>query len=278
MSILALSVHFAVQIFRGLHSVTGSTGLQPYKNYTYASIAIISSVISTIPFMLFGSMPYVSNYAFCQLPQNSFWYRLILGWIPRFIIWIVVIVLTTATCIYVVYCLGRIPWLEKARPKGSWLNRGHRHYRSPFISLYGPSRSGTHNPRTYTANIEASRSISERNRNGMPVTLSRNGSLHEDSFVATLYDSRSSNLGMVATQRRVHRKLLTLFVYPAFYILLWIVPLVNVCRSYSAYGATHPLYPLLISDVICRCIMGAVNVCVFILREQPFAVFRSGFL
>ncbi|ETN42168.1 uncharacterized protein HMPREF1541_04109 [Cyphellophora europaea CBS 101466] len=98
-AILLIAVHTMLCIF-GPSNKSGEAGLYPYRNWIlpfwlgppllFASLAFIN-----------GSNAYVTSGTFCFLPKRPFWYRLALGWIPRYLIIITILCMYTIIYIYV---------------------------------------------------------------------------------------------------------------------------------------------------------------------------------
>lgn len=71
-------------------------------------------------------------------------------------------------------------------------------------------------------------------------------------------------------RRAIQRQLRILFIYPVVYMLLWLIPFVAHCLSYSDYYAQHPVFPISLLSSFCQCFMGFADVCVFCWRERPW--------
>jgi hypothetical protein len=70
---------------------------------------------------------------------------------------------------------------------------------------------------------------------------------------------------------RIRHQLRLVFIYPLVYTLMWILPFVNHCTTYSDKYAQHPLWALRLGAAVCISSMGFVDCVVFFLRERPWS-------
>jgi G protein-coupled receptor GPR1 len=88
--------------------------------------------------------------------------------------------------------------------------------------------------------------------------------LREVSPQASFRDS------MEATRTAIRRQLRFLFIYPLVYLLLWTLPFVAHCLSYSDHFVMHPIFPLNLLNVTILSLLGAVDAWIFCWRERPW--------
>lgn len=99
-SILFVTIHSAIQVFRPPLNERDHDGLDRYRYWIYATIALIPVLLSVLPFAM-SNAAYQFSDAFCQLPARPIWYRLALAWIPRYAITLFVITVTIHMYVYV---------------------------------------------------------------------------------------------------------------------------------------------------------------------------------
>ncbi len=99
-AVLLIAIHTALFILRP-RSSSGAAGLYPFRRIAYACWAIIPVVLGAIVPLTGGK--FVSNGPHCYLPLHPFWYRSALSWIPRYIIFAIIIV--TYVCLYIYVAL-----------------------------------------------------------------------------------------------------------------------------------------------------------------------------
>ncbi|KAI1497483.1 G protein-coupled glucose receptor regulating Gpa2-domain-containing protein [Biscogniauxia marginata] len=97
-AVLLIAVHTALFILRRQHS-GGSSGLYPYRRIAYALWAVVPIILAAVVPLTGGS--FVDNGPYCYLPSDPEWYRSALSWIPRYIIFAVIIVTYTGLYLYV---------------------------------------------------------------------------------------------------------------------------------------------------------------------------------
>jgi G protein-coupled receptor GPR1 len=100
LSILSISIHGALQIFKPPLSELDPDGLDEYRYWIYAATFAVPILLSGLAFMN-PENAFTAQGAFCALPPRPIWYRLALSWIPRYIVCIAVIALAAAVYIHV---------------------------------------------------------------------------------------------------------------------------------------------------------------------------------
>ena len=103
-AVLMIAVHTALSLIRP-HSSSGETGLYPYRRFAYLCWAVV-------PLVLAGIVPltgarFVDDGPNCYLPSNPSWYRLMLSWVPRYIIFLVILLTYFGIYAYVRFQLAR---------------------------------------------------------------------------------------------------------------------------------------------------------------------------
>lgn len=101
-AILTFAIHTFLLIFKPLLNVrVGNSrrvegGLYTFRYYIYATSLLIPIVLASLAFI--HSSGYESFVCWCYLPQKPVWYRMVLSWVPRW-----VIILTILFCYVGVY-------------------------------------------------------------------------------------------------------------------------------------------------------------------------------
>ncbi|TKA52279.1 hypothetical protein B0A49_11994 [Cryomyces minteri] len=101
-AILFIAIHTALHIFKPAVSLFGEDGLHRYRHSVCAISIIMPIVMASLAFVS-PQMPYKVQGPVCSLPIRPFWYRLALAWVPRYVMWFVVLGLATAIYIHVGY-------------------------------------------------------------------------------------------------------------------------------------------------------------------------------
>lgn len=99
-----------------------------------------------------------------------------------------------------------------------------------------------------------------------PIAETRVNSVSAQSSVHTSLGDRAQR----QRRRAIQRQLRILFIYPIVYMLMWLIPFVSHCMSYSDHFAQHPIFAISLLSSFCQCFMGFADVAVFCWRERPW--------
>jgi len=99
-----------------------------------------------------------------------------------------------------------------------------------------------------------------------PIAETRGNSTSVHSSVHTSLGDRAQR----QRRRAIQRQLRILFIYPIVYMLMWLIPFVSHCMSYSDRFAQHPVFAISLLSSFCQCFMGFADVAVFCWRERPW--------
>jgi G protein-coupled receptor GPR1 len=101
-----------------------------------------------------------------------------------------------------------------------------------------------------------------------------------DCILPPIAETRGNSVSSVHTslgdraqrqrRRAIQRQLRILFIYPIVYMLMWLIPFVGHCLSYSDRFAQHPIFAISLMSSFCQCFMGFADVSVFCWRERPW--------
>ncbi|KAH6676735.1 G protein-coupled glucose receptor regulating Gpa2-domain-containing protein [Halenospora varia] len=100
-AVLQIAIHTALYIFKP-KATLGEGGLYPYRYIAYVGWIVFPLLTASLAFIN-DNNSYVSEGTYCYLPVRPFWYRLALGWIPRYIIFIVILFIYASIYYYVRY-------------------------------------------------------------------------------------------------------------------------------------------------------------------------------
>jgi G protein-coupled receptor GPR1 len=99
-----------------------------------------------------------------------------------------------------------------------------------------------------------------------PIAETRGNSVSAHSSAHTSLGDRAQR----QRRRAIQRQLRILFIYPIVYMLMWLIPFVSHCLSYSDRFAQHPVFAISLMSSFCQCFMGFADVSVFCWRERPW--------
>ncbi|RDW87977.1 hypothetical protein BP6252_00009 [Coleophoma cylindrospora] len=81
---------------------------------------------------------------------------------------------------------------------------------------------------------------------------------------------RGEDVIMRSRRAAILRQLRLLFVYPLFYMLMWITPFINHCLNYTDYFAIHPAFGLRAVSSFMLPFQCFVDCAIFIVKEKPW--------
>jgi G protein-coupled receptor GPR1 len=100
-AILQIAIHTALYIWKP-KSRGGEGGLYPYRHIAYFCWLFFPLLMASLAFVNKDDS-YIVEGTYCYLPVRPFWYRLALGWIPRYVIFIIILVIYASIYFYVRY-------------------------------------------------------------------------------------------------------------------------------------------------------------------------------
>ncbi|KAK7997844.1 zinc-binding dehydrogenase [Apiospora arundinis] len=112
-AVLMVAIHSALFILRPQRS-GGENGLYPYRRYAYAAWFVIPLILAAIVPMT--GERFVNTGPHCYLPVSPLWYRMAMSWVPRYIIFAVIILTYSGLYLFLGFRFYR---LEKAQRRAS---------------------------------------------------------------------------------------------------------------------------------------------------------------
>ncbi|KAK9325513.1 G protein-coupled glucose receptor regulating Gpa2-domain-containing protein [Lipomyces orientalis] len=301
---LVIAVHTLMFIMYpqvGSSSAYKYGGLYRYRRIVYLFWAAFAILFASLPFVKTSSVPdhpvtthdtaglgYIQLLTWCYLPVQPIWYRLVLAWIPRYLVLISICIIYVRLYIYVRKILRAVDNVytrspETPRPDAVTAieaSQGQRQIDiekqrafdepvapnfdlaiSPLDSL--PLSSNIHLPSGSTS-PSVSQSLGN-DRSG----ASRHA---QGQFVTPRY---LNNVQMESTARDrqrafIERQVKYLLLYPIFYVIMWAAPFVSQCLMYSPYFVENPVVWLGYLTACMYAISGLLNTVIFAIRETPW--------
>ena len=105
-----IAIHSALYIIKPRSS--GEGGLYPHRQIAYTIWAALPFILASLAFVR-NENPYVGEGAFCYLPLRPLWYPLALSWVPRYLIFIIILGLYASIYSYVRYKFSGFTELSK---------------------------------------------------------------------------------------------------------------------------------------------------------------------
>jgi G protein-coupled receptor GPR1 len=143
-----IAIHSILYIFRP-SAKAGEGGLYMYRHYAYAIWLVLPILAASLAF-LNSDGAYVSEGTYCYLPIRPFWYRLALSWIPRYMIFILIVVIYASIYFRVRFsfyqfdreckndsAFNNVSGLAEGKPKRSRRSKRFSLPPTPVLALHG---------------------------------------------------------------------------------------------------------------------------------------------
>lgn len=319
-AVLAIAIHTYVFVMYPQVQSSGSAnkygGLFKYRRILFFAWAIFSILFAALPFVKSGearsdasdlqeaSLGYIQLTTWCYLPISPIWYRLVLAWVPRYI------VLFTICAIYI----GVYRYVRKVLRKVEVIQHGVQTL--PLdISAADNKFSDENDHITSMNDVEKQLRNDENCESSLGdedivvynLELSADDANHFESNVQFHTHLRKESqlignvsAGSLATARplvnnnlvsprqfvrktiridiseqdrqrtAVLRQVKYLLLYPIFYVIMWAPPFVEQCLMYTSYYQSHPVAWLGYISAFMYGISGFFNTFIFAFRETPW--------
>lgn len=259
LAIFSFAIHTALLIFRPNKKFKNGDkiegGLFPYRYLVLLFSFLFPIVLASLAFV--QQTGYVPLKCWCYLPERPRWYRLVLSWIPRYIIVITILCVYVAIYFHVIRQFNRILAIhEEINNRAVRKLRFNRHF---FTNLWylvreymkiGESRSQETSGSTTDVGEESF-------KNDDPTKLLK--SFHEATFDA--FDQR---------RNQIEKQMKSIFIYPISYIFLWLAPFALQCIQYDWELRHGPVYWLTAISAFMQPFNCTVDTFVFLIRETPW--------
>jgi len=272
-----MAIHTALSVLRPGKSM----GLSRYRYVAYACWAGCSILLAGLAFINEGDA-YISQGTFCYLPVRPIWYRLVLSWIPRYLILTAIVAIYLTIYMYTKSEFGKVdidlisstmskrtsnyPPSSSISPDRSsssrrWFGLPSKQRRStsvgrptssehiPVVSQQGPSDLSPKPPSRQQTLLEA---------------------LRDKSFLPPRNDRkpRDTNHNLRKRHKVIKCQLRYMFIYPLVYAVMWFPPFINHCYFYTK--EYNPPFALKCLSLVSLSLQCAVDCVIFGIREKPW--------
>lgn len=287
LAILSFALHTLLLIFKPSLSVKipesdrVEGGLYKYRYYVYGLSFVIPLIMASLAYIGYGYSSYV---CWCYLPQHPVWYRLVLSWVPRYLI-VVTIILVYGLIYY--YVLKEFKALG-----GVFSTLQHRHKRDPNIkpSFFSALKFFLIDTRDSIRNKfivpKADQSTSSSNNSQVepegtrvkpilsldesPATEAHNDVDHTRNIMHDPEIEAANMANFRKRQKIIERQMKSIFIYPIAYVSIWLFPFILQCTQFN-YEAEHgPVVWLNYLSAFMQPFNGFVDSLVFFYREEPW--------
>ncbi|KAK9334070.1 G protein-coupled glucose receptor regulating Gpa2-domain-containing protein [Lipomyces starkeyi] len=301
--VLVIAVHTLMFIMYpqvGSSSAYKYGGLYRYRKTVYILWAAFAVLFASLPFVKTSSVPnnpvttqdsaslgYIQNLTWCYLPVQPIWYRLVLAWVPRYLVLISICVIYVSVYIYVRKVLRAVDNVY-TRPQATDrcvpvtavdANQGQQQLDvekqgvsdEPLPPNFDLAISPL-DPYPLSSNTHPSGSTSPSGTQSIGNDRDRATVPAQGQFVTPRY---LNNIQMETSARDrqrafIERQAKYLLLYPLFYVIMWAAPFLSQCLMYSSYFVENPVVWLGYLSACMYAISGFLNTIIFAIRETPW--------
>jgi len=293
-AILAFAVHTYLLIFKpGLTTkVKNSTrlegGLYKYRYYVYVLSFIIPVFMASLAFIGVG---YISLVCWCYLPQQPVWSRLVLSWVPRYLIVI---------AIFVIYGLIYFHVIREFKTLGgvfTTIHKSHQTQLHPHVSsdekpsffsalkfalislrdrtfpkFVLPDQNPTMSPSQSRKPVKKQKTEEDEDDDDEENHSDFSTPVHVDTE-NIIYDPEihAANLAKFRKRQKIiEKQMKSIFIYPFAYCFIWIFPFMLQATQFNHERRHGPIYWLNLMGAFMQPLSGFVDSMVFFYREQPW--------
>ncbi|KAK9365823.1 G protein-coupled glucose receptor regulating Gpa2-domain-containing protein [Lipomyces kononenkoae] len=302
--VLVIAVHTLLFI---MYPRTGSSsnykygGLYKYRKIVYIFWAAFAILFASLPFVTTSSVPnnptasqnsaslgYIQNLTWCYLPVQPIWYRLVLAWIPRYLILIAICVIYVGVYMYVRKVLRAVDNVYTRRQESGLPDpvppppSPNQDQQPTDLEKHGVSDEPL--PPNFDLAISPLDPYPVRNNSVPSASPSSSGTQstggdrngvrapEQGQFVTPRY---LNNIEMETSTRDrqrafIERQVRYLLLYPICYVIMWTAPFLSQCLMYSTYFLEHPVVWLGYLSTSMYAISGFLNTVIFAIIETPW--------
>lgn len=275
-----MAIHTALSVLRPGKSM----GLHSYRYVAYACWACCSLFLASLAFIDRGDV-YISQGTFCYLPVRPIWYRLVLSWIPRYLILAAIVAIYLTIYIYTKLEFGKFDInLTSSNISERTSNDLPNSPTSPDRSLHSRSWFGQPS-KQHKSTPAGCPPLSTSSEPVLVVTQQESIDLSPDppgrqqTLLEALRDTsflppkgnsepQDTNYTLRKRHKAIRRQLRYMFIYPLVYAVMWFPPFVNHCYFYTKKH--NPPFALNCLSLVSLSLQCAVDCLIFGIREKPW--------
>ena len=271
-AILSFAIHIALLVFKPNQTVKRGMsyegGLFRYRYYVYAISILLPILLASLAFI--NGVGYEPLTNWCYMPTRPLWYRLVLSWIPRYLIIISIFVIYG--CVY------------------HHVTKQYRNVRKTMVRTDEAEHKNTSIWKKFSKalgfvlflNVILSDSLKRDGNNDTPINEEQQAD--DQSRETPINDNHNlmpGNLNDDALQQfrkrqtQVERQMKTIFIYPVSYIILWIFPLIVHAFDFKYGLSRKPIVWLNSISAFMQPLNCTVDTIVFLIRERPWKIITS---
>lgn len=274
-AVLALAIHTALLIFKKHTGKEG--GLYRYRYYVYVINFVLPLLMASLAFVHNGKFSYSPLITWCYLPIRPFWYRLVLSWVPRYIILIAILSIYISIYIYVKLEYRKV--VKAYKQSQSYLQDPHERSGSFFTRLKNKFKSKP-NSASFSGKkfaISILSPICQFLSNFPGLSWLQPSALFPDEVTNTsdidraIHDFQQDTMADFQSRRNmIERQIRSIFLYPIAYVFLWIAPFAAHVLQYKSDIKHSTVFWISTLAAFMQPFNCAVDTLVFCIRERPW--------
>uniref|UniRef100_A0A060T332 ARAD1A12914p n=1 Tax=Blastobotrys adeninivorans TaxID=409370 RepID=A0A060T332_BLAAD len=257
------------------HATAPPEGLYRYRYFVYAVNCLLPMLMASLAFVHRGRKSYMPFITYCYLPVRPLWYRLVLSWIPRYLIIITILTIYISIYIYVKMEYRAVmhdfsqsqQMVDMSQYKKGWSGRWAR-IKSAALSVISSLPGFAYLDKNVLSfrhfRLSASGVPGKATPSGPP---NRNNT---DTEWAIMQFQRDSVIKFQVRRSMIERQVRSIFIYPGAYVFLWLAPFALQCLQYKwelDHGPVLWLTALTAFMMPFNCVVDSVA---FAIRERPW--------
>jgi G protein-coupled receptor GPR1 len=253
--LLIITIHSTLYIFNPPASISEG-GLYLYRYIAYILWITLPLIIASLAFTN-PNGAYQAGGTSYHLPVRPFWYQLALGWILRYIIFLIILGSDVSIYFYIRYKFGNFSQSNNtsAVPSRKW-ETGKRRQRQNW--------TGKNNGRYSLP--QTSQAVNAINASAMETATASTSVVFEGPNLNHNLDQ----ISLMQTRSKIKQQLRFLFIYPLAYMALWALPFVFHSLEYNDYYVVNPPFLLAAIDIVITVSQPAVDCWIFNIKERPW--------
>lgn len=289
LAVLALAIHTALLIFRKFSGTEG--GLYKYRFYVYGVNILLPLIMAALAFVNNGRHSYSPLITWCYLPVRPVWYRLVLSWVPRYVIFISIIAVYVSIYVYVKMEYSKV--IKEFKQSQTYLHKDYDGTEvvkatppKTFVSwltkpFYETSADGTSQKFSFNKLAKAMRNsvlyfisyfpgfgFLEPGQAAPSTPVNELLDAHAQAMVSIQRDTLNK---FKARRSMIERQIRSIFVYPLAYVFLWLAPFAVHCLQFNYEVHRGPVFWIGSIAAFMQPFNCVVDTIAFMVREKPWA-------
>ncbi|KAK9455279.1 G protein-coupled glucose receptor regulating Gpa2-domain-containing protein [Dipodascopsis uninucleata] len=280
-------------------------GLYRYRKPIYVGWFLIPSTLAALAFVKTGdvgngadytssNLGYIQLSTWCYLPVRPIWYRLVLTWVPRYLVLMTICVIYIGLYIYVARVLRQVGdvisqtdelrhrQVREAEQDIQVHSQNQIQRASSIQGLQPQCRTqsilqtssryyaGSSRVDAIETNTQPSRHLRGATTYDDQTSVMNDGATFEPSLPRYVNTSDMNHDAHNKQAAAIERQVKYLLLYPIFYVIVWTAPFVSQIMNYSYYYSQHPVVWLGYITAFMYGISGFLNTIIFAIRETPW--------